>query len=161
MFSTNQINYIDSFLATYAAEEFSYYVAYTNTNVGSGYYTTEPDLYIIFSTEEIKASDGYNYSIPSGSIQFAILTGNYSSNNSANNDERVVQSTLQAQNLKIDSYEHIYTNAVFEAYALQPDYYLTTRGETNVQVKSVSFILLFVCIFLGIRSLWCRGKRSI
>lgn len=159
MFSTNQINYIDSLLATYAAEEFSYYIAYTNTN--TSYYSTEPDLYIIFSTEEITASDGYNYSIPAGSIQFSIMTGNYSSNSSANNDDRVVQTTLSKQNLKIDSYEHIYTNAEFEAYALQPDYYLSTRGETNVQVKSISFILLFVCIFLGIRYLWCRGKRRI
>ena len=54
MFSTNQINYIDSLLATYAAEEFSYYIAYTNTN--TSYYSTEPDLYIIFSTSLITST---------------------------------------------------------------------------------------------------------
>lgn len=152
MFSTNQINYIDTFLATYIPEGYDYYIAYSNTN--TAYFSTEPDLYIIFSNEEITASDGYNYSIPAGSIQFSIMTGNYSSNSSANNDERVVQTTLQKQNLKIDSYEHIYTNSKFEAYALQPDYYKASGGETNVQVKTISFILLVVFIYTLLSNLW-------
>ena len=144
MFSTNQTSYIDSFLATYAAKEFKYYIAYTDTS--TSYYNTYPDLYIIFSKEEIIAQDGYTYALPADSVQLAIRTGNYSSNSSADNSDRVVQTVLQEQTLTVDEYEHIYTNATFEGYALQPDYYLASGGETNVQIETISFILLTVCI---------------
>ena len=157
MFSTNQINYIDTFLATYIPEGYDFYIAYTDTNTGSSYYQTNPDLYIVFSKEEIIASDGYNFTIPKDSIRLSILTGNYSSNTSSNNIERVVSSFInQEEQLKIDSYEHIYTNAKFEAYALQPDYYKASGGETNVQVKTISFILLTVFIFTLISKLWSK-----
>lgn len=157
MFSTNQINYIDTFLATYIPEGYDYYIAYTDTNTGSSYYQTSPDLYIVFSKEEIIASDGYSYIIPKESIRLSILTGNYSSNSSSNNSERVVSSSIkQEEQLIIDSYEHIYTNAKFEAYALQPDYYKASGGETNVQVKTISFILLVVFIYILVSKLWSR-----
>lgn len=157
LFSTNQTSYIDSFLATYAAKEFKYYIAYTDTS--TSYYNTYPDLYIIFSKEEIIAQDGYTYALPADSVQLAIRTGNYSSNSSADNSDRVVQTVLQEQTLTVDEYEHIYTNATFEGYALQPDYYLASGGETNVQIETISFILLTVCIFLALGKLWFRRKR--
>ncbi len=152
MFSANQHYYIESLLSTYVPEGYSSYIAYTNTN--TSYYSTEPDLYIIFSKDEIVAKNGYDYDIPSGALKISIFSGNYSSNSSANNSERVVVSEFKQGSLSIDSYEHIYTNAKFETYALQPDYYRITGGHTNAQVKTISFILLAVFIYTLISKLW-------
>lgn len=153
MFSTNQHYYIDSFLGTYIPEGYSYYVAYTDSTNTIGYYQTDPDLYIVFSKSEITAADGYTYTVPEGAVQLCIRTGNYSSSSSANNSDRVVVEDFSGS-LTVDKYEHIYTNANFESYALQPDYYSVSGGETNVQVKTVSFIMLVVFLYILLRKLW-------
>ncbi len=155
MFSSNQQAYIDALLPTYAKEGYKYYVCYTNTLVNSSYYySTDPDLYVIFSQERISAADAYTFDIAEPSILVSVRSGNYSTNSNANNGARVTVSDYSAQELIIQPYEHVYTNAEFESYALQPDYYLGTGGETNVQVQGVSFIILVIAFYIFIRKLW-------
>lgn len=155
MFSTAQQAYIEALLPTYAKEGYQYYVAYSHTVVGSGYYTpTDPDLYVIFSKEAISAQDAYTYDIQDDSIIVTVRSSNYSSSSSAVNTDRVVVEEYSAQTLTIDQYEHIYTNADFESYALQPDYYLSSGGETNVQIQTLTFVVIALFLFVALRKLW-------
>ena len=143
MFSTNQIEYIKTFLPTYANQGYKYYIAYTNNDSSSSYYNTDPDLYILFSKDKIEASSGYRYSVnPEETIIISIRTGNYSSSNNANNTERVVVNQFVNDSFFVDEWEHIYTNAEFGSYVLQPDYNLISGGETNVRLEAITFVLL-------------------
>lgn len=155
MFSTAQQTYIEALLPTYAKEGYTHYVIYTDSVSNSGYYaSTDPDLYAVFSKNEITAEGGYSYNIEDGSIILSVRTGNYSSSTNANNSDRVVVTDMSAQTLTVPVYEHIYTNAAFEGHVLQPDYYLASGGETNVQLSAISLLLLSVCAFLVLRKLW-------
>lgn len=157
MFSTNQIEYVKTLLPTYAEQGYKYYIAYTN-NDNTNYYSTNPDLYIIFSQDKITASDGYNYELnPETSVIITIRTGNYSSSSSANNDERVVVNQYVNETLFIDEWEHIYTNAEFTGHTLQPDYNLISGGETNVRLEAITFVLL-VSLFITIGSKLFRRR---
>lgn len=159
MFSTAQQAYIDALLPTYAKEGYKYYVAYTDSvGTGSYYNTPDPDLYLILSKERISAQNAYSYDIKESSVLVTIRSGNYSSSQSAVNTERVVVSNYNPGTLNVDVFEHIYTNADFESYALQPDYYLASGGETNVQLQGNTFLILIVVIFLVLNRLWF-GKR--
>ena len=159
MFSTSQQAYIDALLPTYAKEGYKYYVVYSNTMVNNNWGTsTDPDLYAVFSKKAISAQDAYTYDVEDSSILVTIRSGNYSSSSSAVNTDRVVVTDYAAQTLSINPYEHIYTNAEFETYALQPDYYLASGGETNVQLQGNTFLILIVVIFLVLNRLWF-GKR--
>ena len=159
MFSTAQQAYIDAILPTYAKEGYKYYVVYSNNVANSGFYgSTDPDLYAIFSKEAISAKDAYTYDVGDSSILVTIRSGNYSSSSSAVNTDRVVVNDYAAQTLRIDPYEHIYTNAEFKTYTLQPDYYLASGGETNVQLQGNTFLILIIVIFLVLNRLWF-GKR--
>ena len=142
MFSTNQIEYVKTLLPTYANQGYKYYIAYTN-NDNTNYYSTNPDLYVIFSKDKITASDGYNYSVnPEETVIISIRTGNYSSSTSADNSERVLVNQYVNETLFIDEWEHIYTNAEFTGHTLQPDYNLISGGETNVRLEAITFVLL-------------------
>ena len=154
MFSTNQINYIESFLPTYAEQDYTHYVAYTDSTNTIGYYQTDPDLYIVFSKSEITAADGYTYTVPEGAVQLCIRTNNYSSSNTANNSDRVVVRNFTGTTLSIDEFEHIYTNATFIGYTVQPDINLINGGETNVRLEAISYIMLFVVIFAAMSRLF-------
>lgn len=157
MFSTAQQAYIDALLPTYAKDGYKYYVAYTDSVANSGFYTsTNPDLYVVFSKKAISAKNAYSYDIGESSVLVSVRTGNYSSSSSAVNHSRVTVSDYAAQTLTVNKYEHIYTNAEFEGHTLQPDYYLASGGETNVQIESISFILLIACIFTLLSKLWFR-----
>ncbi len=154
MFSTNQINYIESFLPTYAEQDYTHYVAYTDSTNTSGYYQTDPDLYIVFSKSEITAVDGYTYTVPEGAVQLCIRTNNYSSSTNANNSDRVVVEDFTGTELSIDEFEHIYTNATFTGYTIQPDINLINGGETNVRLEAISYIMLVVVIFSAMSRLF-------
>lgn len=154
MFSTNQINYIESFLPTYAEKDYTHYVAYTDSTNTTGYYQTDPDLYIVFSKSEITASDGYTYTVPEGAVQLCIRTNNYSSSTNSNNSDRVVVRDFTGTKLFIDEFEHIYTNATFSGYTAQPDINLINGGETNVRLEAISFIMLVVVIFTAMSRLF-------
>ena len=157
MFSTAQQSYIEALLPTYAKDGYKYYVVYSDSVSNSGYYfSANPDLYAVFSKEPITAQNGYTYVIEDDSILVSVRTGNYSSSSSAVNSSRVVVTDYAAGTLTVPEYEHIYTNAEFTGHTLQPDYYLASGGETNVQIESISFILLIVCAFLVLRSLWLK-----
>lgn len=157
MFSTAQQAYIDALLPTYAKDGYKYYVVYTNNMANSGYYSSSyPDLYAVFSKEAISAEDAYTYDIGDSSILVSVRSGNYSSSSSANNSDRVDVKNYSAQILHIPSCEHIYTNADFSGHTLQPDYSLSSGGETNVQIQTISFIMLIVCFFSIISKLWFR-----
>ena len=159
MFSTAQKDYIEALLPTYAKDGYKYYVVYTDSvSNSSSWYSSEPDLYAIFSKKAISAKSAYSYDIGESSIIVSVRTGNYSSNSSAVNDSRVTVSDYAAQSINIAEYEHIYTNAEFEGHTLQPDYYLASGGETNVQVKTISFIMLIVCAYIMLSKLWF-GRR--
>ena len=154
MFSTAQQAYIDAILPTYAKDGYKYYVVYSNNVGNSGYYSsTDPDLYAVFSKKAISAQDAYTFNIQDSSILVSIRSSNYSSSSSANNGGRVVVSDYSAQTLKVPVYEHVYTNAEFTGHTLQPDYYLTTGGETNVQIEALTIIVLAVVVFVALRKL--------
>lgn len=153
MFSTNQINYIQSFLPTYAQQGYKSYIAYTDSTNTSSYFPTEPDLYIIFSKSVITASDGYSYNVPEDSLRLSIRTGNYSSSSTANNSDRVVVEPYNGH-LSLDEFEHVYTNATFTGYTVQPDINLINGGETNVRIEAISHILIFVIGIVFITSLF-------
>ena len=70
MFSTTQIEVVETLVPTMRNSGYKYYIAYTNTRTGN-YTFTEPDLYFIFSKDEIVASSGYEFIVPEGSIQYA------------------------------------------------------------------------------------------
>ena len=150
MFSTNQIEYVKTLLPTYANQGYKYYIAYTN-NDNTNYYSTNPDLYVIFSKDKITASDGYNYSVnPEETVIISIRTGNYSTSTSADNSERVLVNQYVNETLFIDEWEHIYTNAEFTGHTLQPDYNLISGGETNVRLEAITFVLLvYLLITIG------------
>ena len=145
MFSTAQKDYIDSIIPTYAKAGYRYYVCHTVSNTGYG--STAADLQFYFSTEKISASSAYSYSIPDGSIYLSVRTGNYSGGSSSSSGARVtVNSVSSARTVSIDQYEHVYTNAVFTGETLQPDVSLSLRGETNVTLQSISYVLLVTLI---------------
>ena len=157
MFSTNQTEYVKTLLPTYAEQGYKYYIAYTN-NDNTNYYSTNPDLYIIFSQDKITASDGYNYELnPETSVIISIRTGNYSSSSSADNSERVVVNQYVNETLFIDEWEHIYTNAEFTGHTLQPDYNLISGGETNVRLEAITFVLL-ISVFITVFSKLFRRR---
>lgn len=157
MFSTAQQAYIDALLPTYAKEGYKYYVVYTNTNTSGVYNTSSyPDLYAIFSKKAISAEDAYTFNVEDSSIIVAVRCGNYSSSSYSNNSDRVVVNDYSAQTLTIEPYEHIYTNARFNTYALQPDYYLGSGGAANVQVQTISFAIFFIALFVGLSKLWFK-----
>ena len=161
MFSTAQQAYIDALLPTYAKEGYKYYVVYSDNVSNSGYYgSTDPDLYAIFSKEQITGQDGYTYDVPDDSIIISVRTSNYSSSSSAVNTDRVVVEDYTAQTLTVNPYEHIYTNAEFSGHTLQPDYYLASGGETNVQIEAINFVILTIFIFTLLRKLWCNRTSS-
>ncbi len=151
MFSTNELQYIDTLIPTYAKEGYKYYVVYSNTVVNSGYgYSTQPDIYAVFSKEAISAEDAYTYVVKDSSILVAVRCSDYSSSSSAVNTSRVVVTDYAAQTLSINEYEHVYTNAEFESYALQPDYTLSSGGGNIVATETIGYVItiaVLVCLF--------------
>lgn len=149
MFSTSQQQYIQTLLPTYAKEGYKYYVIYSNTMVNSSYYASaDPDLYAVFSKKAISAQDAYTFNFEDTAILVTVRSGNYSSNSSSINTDRVRVEEFNEKTLHINVYEHVYTNAEFSDYVLQPDYNLISGGETNVRLEAISFILL-VALFIS------------
>lgn len=158
MFSSAQKYVLDSLIPTMVERGFHYYVAYTNTSVNTDYSSVSlPDLYVVFSSEEITATSAYSYNVPSGSVRYTIRTANYSLSRNANNSERVVVSSFSGK-LSIDPYEHIYTNATSEAQiAVQPD--ILKEGSVNFEYSAFSsFLLGSLLFYLIIKDMWHTGQ---
>ncbi len=152
MFSATQIEIVETLVPTMLSEGYTHYVAYTNTNT-SNWSNTEPDIYIIFSNEEITATSSYSYNIPSGSVRCVVRSSNYSSNNSAVNTDRVVLEDYNSTTLNVDEYEHIYTNAVFTGMSIQPDILQEGRANTIYDTYN-SVILTAILFFIVIWEMW-------
>lgn len=156
MFSTNQIEIVETLVPTMMSKGYSHYVAYTNTNT-SNWTNNEPDLYFIFSNEEITANSAYSFNIPSGSVRCVVRSGNYSSSNSAVNTQRIVSEEYTTTTLTVDVYEHIYTNAEFQGVTIQPD--ILQEGRVNTLYDQGNmFILAALLIFLVIAKMWTFRK---
>lgn len=145
MFSTSQQEYIKSVIPTYAKQGYKYYVVSTVTNTGSSYYS-DPDLIFYFSKHKISSNTGYLFSFSGDVLVVSCRSFNYSSYSSANNGPRVSVSESNARTVRINTFEHVYTNAQFEGLVIQPDYNLISGGETNVRLEALCFIVLVVSI---------------
>lgn len=152
MFSTTQIEIVETLVPTMLAKGYTHYVAYTNTNT-SNWNNIEPDIYIIFSNEEITATSSYSYNIPSDAVRCVVRSSNYSSSSSAVNTERIVTEEYTASTLNVDEYEHIYTNAVFTGLSIQPDILQEGRANTIYDTYN-SVILSAILFFIVIWEMW-------
>ena len=141
MFSTAQLDMINGLVAPMRAQGYEYYVAITDNTRST---SSDPDLYIYFSKEEIFATDLLRYHIPNNSILYSIRTSNGSSYNSTG--ARIDVSDVElSQELKVDEVEFVSTNATFtELVPVQPDY---TVGEVG-QYEMQGALLFVVCTFL-------------
>lgn len=161
MFNTNQLTFLESFIPTMLLKGYPYYVAYTNTNTNNNYYSDViPDLYVIFSTEEITCTSAYSYNIPENSIRFTCRTVNYSNSNNAVNTERISSSSFGGP-LKVNVYEFVYTNAICtnSSIVYQPD--ITKEGSINNEFSVLtSFLLGSLLFYLIIKDMWHTGYRQ-
>lgn len=141
MFSTAQIDMINGLVAPMRDEGYLYYIAITDNTRST---SSDPDLYIYFSKEEIFATDLLQYHIPRGSVMYSIRTSNGSSYNSTG--PRVSVSDLEvSSDLTVDELEFVSTNATFiDLVSVQPDY---TVGEVG-QYETLGALLFVVCTFL-------------
>lgn len=151
MFSTTQIEMLSSLVPTMAADGYKYYVAYTYTSTSGsswGGYEVQPDLYVVFSEDKITASNGYTYSVPQGAVRYAIRTANYSSSSSANNKERIVRQTFSGV-LRVDLYEHIYSNAEYAAESVvMPDINYRGGGKQLEKTNALGLVATAVLLFV-------------
>lgn len=140
MFSTAQTDYVKSLVPTLRKAGYDYYLAYTDNERTTG----SPDLYIIFSKDEIIANNLYSYSIPEYSVRYAITTSNYSSNYSGS---RISVSSLAGTSINIDSFEHIYSNARYSSYSLQPDITKGNEVQLNATLQACSIVVTCALLF--------------
>lgn len=159
MFSTNQLEIVKSIVPTMRSKGYNYYIAYTSTDTSNSWNNTvEPDLYFIFSKDKITANSGYSYNIPENSVQYVCRSSNFSTSTSANNTDRFVKKSYSGT-LKIDVYEHIYSNAEYgETVVVMPD---ILGGETyaeTVYLQATNFILCAFLFFIVIWEMWKTRK---
>lgn len=144
MFSTSQQTICESLIPTYYLKGYKSYVCYTDTDVD--YYRNTPDLYFVFSTDEISATTPYRYSVPQGSVRIAVRSANYNSGSGALNDARLKIEDFSG-NLIIDDYEHIYSNAATSSTLIQPDI-LTQGVKTNENLHAQGIMLAVFFLFI-------------
>lgn len=150
MFSTIQVEMLSSLVPTMAANGYKYYVAYTytRTNDSSWGYEAQPDLYVVFSQDKITASNGYTYSVSHGAVRYAIRTANYSSSSSANNRDRIVKEPFSGV-LRVDLYEHIYSNAEYAAESVvMPDINYRGGGKQLEKTNALGLVSTAVLLFI-------------
>ena len=150
MFNEAQQTVIETLVSTMRKEGYTYYVAYTYTNTSSwSDDSNQPDLYLVFSREEITASSAYRFSVPAGSVRYICRSDNYSRYDDSVNSPRIA-SELFSGLLSINVYEHVFTNASFSGSTLQPDILKgeRTQGEyfSGIGIVLVAF-LCFICFW--------------
>lgn len=153
MFSTNQDNIIKSLVPVMRRQGYRYYLAYTNTDTSSSWNSSsEVDLYIIFSSEKITGNSQYLYSVPEGSVRYSVRSSNYSSGTNAVNSERLVTESYSGT-VTVQAYEHIYTNAEFSGYSVQPDILYSAQGGYLYEgVISAAILFAVLILFIVFRS---------
>lgn len=141
MFSTAQLDMIDGLVAPMRAEGFKYYLAVSDNFRDS---SSDPDLYIYFSTQEIFASDLYQFHVPGHSKLYKIRTGNGSTYNNTGARIQVTEFEL-SQDVTVSEVEFVSTNATStQVTVLQPDF---TVGEVG-QYETQGATLFILCAFL-------------
>ena len=149
LFNTSQISFLTDFVPTVLSQgDYSYYIAYTNTDISQSYNSPIPvDLYVIFSSDKITSNSAYSYNIPANSIVYSVRTVNYSSYSYAVNSDRIVCNSYSSNTLNIPVYEHIYTNSVFSGIVLQPQICVKELTQ-NVysQASNVLLATFLLCI---------------
>ncbi len=144
MFSKAQIDMINGLAAPMRAEGYLYYVAITDNTRST---SSDPDLYIYFSKEEIFATDILKYHIPDNSKLYSIRTSNGSSYNSTG--PRISMSDIElSQELQVDELEFVSTNATFtELVPVQPDYTIGEVGQYETQGAMLFTLSVFLLFF--------------
>ena len=147
MLSEVQRDYVKS-IYNANCREYPYYLAYSDTYIGSGYADyNNPDLVVILSKEPIIANSKYNYTIPSNSLKYSVITRNASNQY---HSERVVTSQINGD-VSVDNYEFVYTNAEFTGISLQPDlFYNEVRQDVFNGVSIALLIVLSTILFIKI-----------
>lgn len=145
LFDSNQQRYCDTLIPTMYAKGYKHYVAYTNNDY-SGYYSTEPDLFIVFSKDKIQPNGAYSYNIPQNSVRCSIRSYDYSSSSSAVNSDRVKTEAFSGR-LKIDLYEHIYSNAEYSGTTIQPDILAPKEVKQYDSTQALGVVLLAFLLF--------------
>lgn len=140
MFSTTQLDTLEGLVPALRAEGYLYYVAVTDNYRSE---SSDPDLIVYFSKEEIVSSDTLHFHIPSGSLKYSIRTSNAST---YNQNPRFTFSTLELSELvDVDELEFVSTNATYaESAYIQPDYIAGEVGSYEMQ----GALLLVVCVFM-------------
>lgn len=147
MFSAVQQDYLYSLVKTMAAKGYKYYLAHgldRNVQDGSFY-----DLYIYFSDSPISARNLYSYDF-SGGVLYKVDSSN--STNRYFDYDHVLVEQVQARQINVSQYYHVYTNADYgQSLAVQPDI-TYIGGETNAPSASlfVLLALLFTIVFIRI-----------
>lgn len=144
MFSTAQIDMINGLVAPMRDEGYLYYIAFTDSTRSN---SSDPDLYIYFSQEEIFATDLLRYHIPNHSKLYSIRTSNGSSYN--NTGARLtVEDVELGRQITIDEIEFVSTNATFTAISeVQPDYTITEVGQYETQGGMLFTLSVFLFLF--------------
>lgn len=147
MFNEAQQTIIETLVPTMRKEGYTYYVAYTYTNTSSwSDDSNQPDLYFVFSREEITASAAYRFSVPAGSVRYICRSDNYSRYDDSVNSPRIASESFSGV-LSINVYEHVFTNATFSGATLQPD---VLKGErtTNEYLQANGILLAAFLLFV-------------
>lgn len=144
MFSTAQIDMINGLVAPMRAEGYLYYIAFTDNTRST---SSDPDLYIYFSQEEIFATDLLRYHIPNYSKLYSIRTSNGSSYN--NTGSRISISDVEVgKEITVDELEFVSTNATFTAISeIQPDFSITEVGQYETQGGLLFTLSVFLFLF--------------
>lgn len=157
-FSTAQQTYVDTLVNTLYSQGYKYYVAYTHTQINSGYYTqTEPDLYIVFSKDVITGTTGYTYLLDGEALLYTIRTGGYTTSQYGVNTDRVSVSNYSSGTVSIDLYEHIYTNAKTEGVSIQPDIRYLNGGENLEKTNGVGLAVM-LALLVAVAFTMFRGR---
>lgn len=139
MFSTAQIDFINSQVATMRNEGYDYYIAYTDYVRDKGDLV---DLYLIFSKEKITAKSLYSFNIPANSVQYSVISNNPSSSYDSNRSPRVAVRNMSEGVFTVDSFEHCYTNAYYSGMStVLPDITKGSEVQTNATVTSLTIII--------------------
>ena len=149
MFNTAQKDIIESLVPVMRKEGYNFYVAYTNTNTNSGYNrTVPPDLYVVFSRDNLSFNSAYSFNCPDGSVLFTCRTVNYSSSQYGVNTDRIVKSNISG-NVTVEKYEHIYTNAEYSTSVgvRHPDILYSMEGGYAYD-SSVALIIAICAVLL-------------
>ena len=129
---------------------YPYYIVYSNNNVNGSYSNDDWDLFVIMSPSKITADTLYHYTIPNNSVMYGIR----SSNASYNYHSERLSSFSAPNNLTVNNYQFVYSNAEYSCITCQPDILATnyvTQSHFDGFGVALTIILLSVVFFKIVR----------